>query len=115
MAKFKTEDEVVRRANSVEVGLAPYLITKDLGKAHRVSERLEFGMVAINTGVISDSAAPLVTSLELSHFMMLMRNRFGGIKHSGMGREGSKYGIEDYVSIKMIVTGGINTVYSAHL
>ncbi|KAL4930806.1 Aldehyde/histidinol dehydrogenase [Aspergillus undulatus] len=98
LAKFKTEDEVVRRANSVEVGLASYLITSDLGKAHRVSERLEFGMVAINTGVISDSAAP-----------------FGGVKHSGMGREGSKYGIEDYVNIKMIVTGGINTVYSANL
>ncbi|KAL4948777.1 Aldehyde/histidinol dehydrogenase [Aspergillus filifer] len=98
LAKFKTEDEVVRRANSVEVGLASYLITTDLGKAHRVSERLEFGMIAINTGVISDSAAP-----------------FGGVKHSGMGREGSKYGIEDYISIKMIVTGGINTVYSAHL
>ncbi|KAL4968844.1 Aldehyde/histidinol dehydrogenase [Aspergillus stella-maris] len=98
LAKFKTEDEVVRRANSVEVGLASYLITNDLGKAHRVSERLEFGMVAINTGVISDSAAP-----------------FGGIKHSGVGREGSKYGIEDYVNIKMVVTGGIDTVYSAHL
>ncbi|KAL4940911.1 hypothetical protein BDV06DRAFT_213112 [Aspergillus oleicola] len=98
LAKFKTEDEVVRRANSVEVGLASYLITSDLGKAHRVSERLEFGMVAINTSVISDSAAP-----------------FGGVKHSGMGREGSKYGIEDYVNIKMIVTGGVNTVYSANL
>ncbi|KAL5051817.1 hypothetical protein BDW71DRAFT_193353 [Aspergillus fruticulosus] len=98
LSKFKTEDEVVLRANSVEVGLASYLITSDLGKAHRVSEKLEFGMVAINTGMISDSAAP-----------------FGGIKHSGMGREGSKYGIDDYVNIKMIVTGGINTVYSAHL
>ncbi|KAJ5455870.1 uncharacterized protein N7458_004134 [Penicillium daleae] len=59
---------------------------------------LEFGMVAINTGVISDSAAP-----------------FGGVKHSGMGREGSKYGIDDYVNIKMIVTGGINTVYTSSL
>ncbi|KAL4748381.1 hypothetical protein BDW72DRAFT_205657 [Aspergillus terricola var. indicus] len=98
LSKFKTEDEVVRRANAVEVGLASYLITSDLGKVHRVSEKLEFGMVAINTGVISDSAAP-----------------FGGVKHSGMGREGSKYGIDDYVNIKTIVTGGINTVYSAHL
>ncbi|KAJ5231507.1 uncharacterized protein N7469_006095 [Penicillium citrinum] len=95
ISKFSTEDEVVRRANNSEVGLASYLITSDLGKAHRVSERLEFGMVGINTGVISDSAAP-----------------FGGVKHSGMGREGSKYGIDDYVNIKMIVTGGINTVYS---
>ncbi|KAI9369538.1 Aldehyde/histidinol dehydrogenase [Aspergillus egyptiacus] len=98
LAMFSTEDEVIRRANNCEVGLASYLMTSDLGKAHRVSERLEFGMVAINTGVISDSAAP-----------------FGGVKHSGMGREGSKYGIDDYVNIKMVVTGGINTVYSAHL
>ncbi|GKZ67837.1 succinate-semialdehyde dehydrogenase, mitochondrial [Aspergillus niger] len=98
LAKFSTEDEVVRRANKCEVGLASYLMTSDLVKAHRVSERLEFGMVAINTGVISDSAAP-----------------FGGVKHSGMGREGSKYGIDDYVNIKMIVTGGINTVYTSSL
>lgn len=58
LAKFSTEEEVVGRANNCEVGLASYLMTSDLGKAHRVSERLEFGMVAINTGVISDSAAP---------------------------------------------------------
>lgn len=61
LSKFKTEDEVVKRANSVDVGLASYLITNDLGTAHRVSERLEFGMVAINTGVISDPGAPYVT------------------------------------------------------
>ncbi|KAJ5355332.1 aldehyde dehydrogenase [Penicillium cataractarum] len=95
ISKFRTEDEVVRRANSCDVGLASYLMTSDLGKAHRVSERLEFGMVGINTGVISDFAAP-----------------FGGVKHSGMGREGSKYGIDDYVNIKMIVTGGVNTSYA---
>ena len=58
LAKFSTEEEVIARANNCEVGLASYLMTSDLGKAHRVSERLEFGMVAINTGVISDSAAP---------------------------------------------------------
>lgn len=58
LAKFSTEDEVVRRANNCDVGLASYLMTRDLGKAHRVSERLEFGMVALNTGVISDSGAP---------------------------------------------------------
>ncbi|CEL02158.1 Putative NAD-dependent aldehyde dehydrogenase [Aspergillus calidoustus] len=98
LATFKTEDEVVRRANKCEVGLASYLVTSDLGRAHRVSERLEYGMVAINTGVISDWAAP-----------------FGGVKHSGMGREGSKYGIDDYVNIKMVVTGGINTVHSPNL
>ncbi|KAL4802252.1 Aldehyde/histidinol dehydrogenase [Aspergillus unguis] len=98
ISRFSTEDEVVQRANNVEVGLASYLITSDLGKAHRISERLEFGMVAINTGVISDAAAP-----------------FGGVKHSGSGREGSKYGIDDYVNIKMIVTGGINTQFTANL
>ncbi|KAJ5094989.1 aldehyde dehydrogenase [Penicillium argentinense] len=96
ISKFKTEDEVVRGANNAEVGLASYLMTSDLGKAHRVSERLEFGMVGINTGVISDSAAP-----------------FGSFKHSGMGREGSKYGIDDYINIKTIVTGDINTVHSS--
>ncbi|KAM5349070.1 hypothetical protein ACJ41O_008893 [Fusarium nematophilum] len=97
LTKFKTEDEAVDRANSVEVGLASYLMTSDLARSHRVSERLEFGMVAINTGVISDWAA------------------FGGVKHSGMGREGSKYGVDDYMVLKTVVTGGINTVYSPHL
>ncbi|KAL2802779.1 Aldehyde/histidinol dehydrogenase [Aspergillus granulosus] len=97
LAKFNTEGEVIRRANKCEVGLASYLITTDLARAHRVSESLQFGMVAINTGVISDAAAP-----------------FGGVKHSGFGREGSKYGIDDYMTLKTIITGGINTVY-AHL
>ncbi|KAF0315552.1 succinate-semialdehyde dehydrogenase [Colletotrichum asianum] len=91
LTKFKTEREVIERANKSEVGLASYLITNDLGRSHRVSEQLEFGMVAINTGVISDASAP-----------------FGGVKHSGLGREGSKYGVEDYLTIKMIVTGGIS-------
>ncbi|GAD93973.1 hypothetical protein AN0079.2 [Paecilomyces variotii No. 5] len=98
LAKFSTEDEVVRRANKCDVGLASYLMTSNLSRAHRVSEKLAAGMVAINTGAISDAAAP-----------------FGGIKHSGMGREGSKYGIDDYINIKMIVTGGVNTIYTSHL
>ncbi|PKS08623.1 hypothetical protein jhhlp_005010 [Lomentospora prolificans] len=98
LTKFKTEDEVVARANSVDVGLAAYVMTSDLGRYYRVTERLEFGMVAINTGVISDSAAP-----------------FGGVKHSGFGREGSKYGCDDYMVYKTVVTGGINTVYSSNL
>ncbi|KAL2832658.1 aldehyde dehydrogenase domain-containing protein [Aspergillus pseudoustus] len=97
LARFDTEKEVIHRANKCDVGLASYLITADLARAHRVSERLQFGMVAINTGVISDAAAP-----------------FGGVKHSGFGREGSKYGVEDYMTLKTIITGGINTVY-AHL
>ncbi|KAI9034868.1 NAD-dependent succinate-semialdehyde dehydrogenase [Aspergillus affinis] len=98
LARFSTKDEVVRRANDCDVGLASHLITNDLAKAHRVSQRLEVGMVAINTGVISDAATP-----------------FGGVKYSGMGREGSKYGVEEYLSVKMVVTGGINTVHTAHL
>ncbi|KAM0323299.1 hypothetical protein ACHAQA_008891 [Verticillium albo-atrum] len=98
LTRFKSEDEVIKRANSVEVGLASYLMTSDLARSYRVSERLEFGMVAINTGVISDPAAP-----------------FGGIKHSGSGREGSKYGVDDYMVYKTIVTGGIETPYSANL
>ncbi|KAF5628897.1 succinate-semialdehyde dehydrogenase (NADP+) [Fusarium sp. NRRL 52700] len=93
LTKFKTEDEVIARANKSDVGLASYIMTNNLARSHRVQERLEFGMVAINTGVISDWAAP-----------------FGGVKHSGMGREGSKYGVDDYMVLKTIVTGGINTV-----
>ncbi|OOF98183.1 hypothetical protein ASPCADRAFT_142170 [Aspergillus carbonarius ITEM 5010] len=95
LSKFSTEDEVVRRANNCEVGLASYVMTTDLARSHRVSERLEAGMVAINTGVISDAPAP-----------------FGGVKYSGVGREGSKYGIEDYMNIKMVVTGGIDPVHT---
>ncbi|KAM0283254.1 hypothetical protein ACHAQH_002548 [Verticillium albo-atrum] len=98
LTRFKTEDEVIRRANTAEVGLASYLITSDLERSIRMTERLEFGMVALNTGVISDAAAP-----------------FGGVKHSGFGREGSKYGVDDYMVYKTVVTGGINTVYAAHL
>ncbi|SPO07039.1 related to succinate-semialdehyde dehydrogenase [Cephalotrichum gorgonifer] len=98
IARFKTEDEVIARANNVEVGLASYVMTSDLSRYYRVSERLEFGMVAVNTGVISDSAAP-----------------FGGVKHSGFGREGSRYGCDDYMVYKTVVTGGINTLYSSRL
>ncbi|KAG9252860.1 succinate semialdehyde dehydrogenase [Emericellopsis atlantica] len=98
LTRFKTEEEVVRRANNVEVGLASYLMTSDLSRYHRVSELLEYGMVAVNTGVIADFAAP-----------------FGGIKHSGWGREGSKYGTDDYMVYKTVVTGGIDTVFTAHL
>ncbi|KAF4995599.1 hypothetical protein FDECE_12742 [Fusarium decemcellulare] len=93
--KFKTEDEVIKRANNVEVGLASYVMTADLARSYRVSERLEFGMVALNTGTISDQAAP-----------------FGGVKHSGLGREGSKYGLGDYTVLKTVITGGINPMHS---
>ncbi|KAI0880231.1 aldehyde dehydrogenase [Annulohypoxylon maeteangense] len=94
LTRFKTEDEVIKRANSVDVGLASYVITNDLSRTHRVTEKLEFGMVAINTGVISDPAAP-----------------FGGVKHSGTGREGSKYGLDDYLVLKTVVVGNVNTEY----
>ncbi|KAJ2974622.1 hypothetical protein NUW58_g8601 [Xylaria curta] len=93
--RFKTEDEVVEAVNKSKVGIASYLMTSDLARTHRVSERLEFGMVAVNTSIISDAPAP-----------------FRGVKHSGMGREGSKYGIDNYTTIKMVVTGGMNTVYA---
>ncbi|KGO54793.1 Aldehyde dehydrogenase, C-terminal [Penicillium expansum] len=95
---FKTEDEVVATSNACDVGLASYIFTQDVTRANRVSELLQFGMVAVNTGVISDAASP-----------------FGGIKHSGMGREGSKYGIDDYLQTKTVVTGNINVVHKSSL
>lgn len=87
---FETEEEVVRLANDTEFGLASYFYTKDFSRAWRVAERLEYGMVGVNTGLISNEVAP-----------------FGGIKQSGIGREGSRYGIEDYLVIKYINMGGI--------
>ncbi|THF49676.1 NAD-dependent succinate-semialdehyde dehydrogenase [Allorhizobium terrae] len=83
--KFETEEEVVEMANNTEFGLASYFYSKDMSKIFRVAEALEYGMVGINTGLISTEVAP-----------------FGGIKQSGQGREGSKYGIEDYVEIKYL-------------
>ncbi|KAF2966975.1 hypothetical protein GQX73_g6598 [Xylaria multiplex] len=96
--QFETEEEVVEAANKCEVGLASYIYTQDISRAARVSELLDFGMVALNTGVMSDAAAP-----------------FGGIKHSGMGREGSKYGIDDYMQLKTLITGNVNVVRRSHL
>ncbi|MCV6587490.1 MAG: NAD-dependent succinate-semialdehyde dehydrogenase [Marinobacterium sp.] len=88
--RFNTEAEALHMANDTEFGLAAYLYTKDLGRAWRVGEGLEYGMVGINEGIISTAVAP-----------------FGGIKQSGTGREGSKYGIDDYVEIKYMMMGGI--------
>ena len=73
------------------MGLAAYVYTRELGRTWRVSEALEYGMVGINEGIISNEAAP-----------------FGGVKESGFGREGSKYGIDDYVEIKYLCMGGID-------
>ncbi|KAK5719711.1 succinate semialdehyde dehydrogenase NADP+ linked [Elasticomyces elasticus] len=87
---FDTEAEVVRQANDAEVGLAGYFFSKDVQRCFRVAEALEVGMVGINTGLISDPAAP-----------------FGGVKWSGFGREGSKYGIDEYMTIKMVTLGGM--------
>ena len=87
---FESEQEVIRRANDTSYGLAAYFYTSDLGKSWRVSEQLEFGMVGLNTGIISTEMAP-----------------FGGIKESGLGREGSKYGVDDYLEMKYISLAGI--------
>jgi succinate-semialdehyde dehydrogenase/glutarate-semialdehyde dehydrogenase len=88
---FETEGEVIQRANNSPYGLASYFYTRDLAKSGRVSEELEYGMVGLNTGIISSEMAP-----------------FGGIKESGMGREGSKYGMDDYLEIKYISIAGVD-------
>jgi succinate-semialdehyde dehydrogenase/glutarate-semialdehyde dehydrogenase len=89
--RFRTEAEAIAMANDTEFGLASYFYTSDLSRAFRVSEALEYGIVGINEGLISTEVAP-----------------FGGVKASGLGREGSKYGIEDYLEIKYIGIGGID-------
>jgi succinate-semialdehyde dehydrogenase/glutarate-semialdehyde dehydrogenase len=89
--RFKTEDEAVAQANDTEFGLAAYFYGRDIGRVFRVAEGLESGMVGINTGLISTEVAP-----------------FGGVKESGLGREGSKYGIEEYLEIKYLCIGGIS-------
>ncbi|SFH74422.1 succinate-semialdehyde dehydrogenase / glutarate-semialdehyde dehydrogenase [Collimonas sp. OK307] len=88
--RFKTDEEVLALANDTEFGLASYFYSRDIGRIWRVAEGLESGMVGINTGLISNEVAP-----------------FGGVKQSGLGREGSKYGIEDYQVIKYLCMGGI--------
>ena len=89
--KFETEDEVIGYANDTEFGLASYFYSRDIGRIFRVSEALEYGMVGVNTGLISNEIAP-----------------FGGVKQSGLGREGSKYGIEDYLIIKYTCLAGLD-------
>jgi succinate-semialdehyde dehydrogenase/glutarate-semialdehyde dehydrogenase len=88
--RFGTEAEAVRMANDTEFGLAAYFYTRDLARSWRVGEALEYGIVGVNTGLISTEVAP-----------------FGGVKESGMGREGSKYGILDYTELKYLCVGGI--------
>jgi succinate-semialdehyde dehydrogenase/glutarate-semialdehyde dehydrogenase len=89
--RFKTEDEAIRIANDTEFGLACYFYSRDVGRIWRVAEGLEYGIVGINEGIISNEMAP-----------------FGGIKESGQGREGSKYGLDDYLEIKYLCVGGID-------
>ncbi len=86
--RFETEEEAIRMANDTEYGLAAYFYSRDIGRVWRVAEGLEYGIVGINEGIISNEVAP-----------------FGGIKESGIGREGSKYGIEDFLEVKYLCMG----------
>jgi succinate-semialdehyde dehydrogenase/glutarate-semialdehyde dehydrogenase len=88
--RFDTEEEAIRAANATEFGLAAYFYARDVARVFRVAEQLESGMVGVNTGLISNEVAP-----------------FGGVKQSGLGREGSKYGIDEYLVIKYVCIGGI--------
>ena len=89
--RFKTEEEAIAMANDTEFGLACYFYSRDVGRIWRVAEGLEYGIVGINEGMISNEMAP-----------------FGGVKESGQGREGSKYGLDDYLEIKYMCVGGID-------
>jgi len=89
--RFSTEEEAIRMANDTEFGLACYFYSRDIGRIWRVAEGLEYGIVGINEGIVSNEMAP-----------------FGGVKESGQGREGSKYGLDDYLEIKYLCMGGID-------
>tara|TARA_R110000772_G_scaffold58539_8_gene132800 strand:+ start:74813 stop:76276 length:1464 start_codon:yes stop_codon:yes gene_type:complete len=91
VVRFHTEAEAIAMANDTEFGLASYFYTRDIGRVWRVAEALEYGIVGINEGLISNEMAP-----------------FGGVKESGSGREGSKYGMDDYVEIKYMLMGGLD-------
>ena len=90
MFRFHSDDEVVALANDTEFGLASYFFSRDIGRIWRVAEALEYGMVGVNTGLISNEVAP-----------------FGGVKQSGLGREGSRHGIEDYLTLKYVALAGL--------
>ena len=89
--KFDTEAEVIALANATEFGLASYFYSRDIGRVFRVGEALEYGMVGVNTGLISTAEVP-----------------FGGVKQSGLGREGARQGIDDYVEVKYLCLGDIS-------
>jgi succinate-semialdehyde dehydrogenase/glutarate-semialdehyde dehydrogenase len=88
--RFATEDEAIALANATEFGLASYFYSRDIGRIWRVGEALEYGMVGVNTGLISTAEVP-----------------FGGVKQSGLGREGSRHGIDDYVETKYLCLGDV--------
>jgi succinate-semialdehyde dehydrogenase/glutarate-semialdehyde dehydrogenase len=88
--KFKTEQEVIDMANHTEYGLASYFYSRDVGRIFRVSEALEYGMVGINVGIIATEHVP-----------------FGGVKQSGLGREGSSHGMDEYLEMKYLCVGDI--------
>jgi succinate-semialdehyde dehydrogenase/glutarate-semialdehyde dehydrogenase len=85
---FENDDEVIRLANSSQFGLASYFYSRDIGRVWKVAEALEFGMVGVNSGLISNEVAP-----------------FGGVKQSGLGREGSSWGIDEYLEMKYVCMG----------
>ena len=88
--RFETEEEAIRLANDTEFGLASYFYSRDIGRVLRVGEALEYGMVGVNTGLISTAEVP-----------------FGGVKQSGLGREGAHHGIDDYVEVKYLCLGDV--------
>jgi succinate-semialdehyde dehydrogenase/glutarate-semialdehyde dehydrogenase len=88
--RFETEAQAIEMANDTEFGLAAYVYSRDIGRVFRVAEAIESGMVCVNTGLLSNEVAP-----------------FGGVKQSGLGREGSKYGIDEYLEIKYLCLGGL--------
>jgi len=92
LIRFDTEEEAIKLANDTEFGLAAYFYSQNNNQIWRVSEQLEYGIVGVNEGIISNEMAP-----------------FGGIKQSGQGREGSKYGLDDYLELKYVCLGGIET------
>jgi succinate-semialdehyde dehydrogenase/glutarate-semialdehyde dehydrogenase len=90
VVRFETEEEVIAMANDTEFGLASYFYTRDIGRVWRVAEALEYGIVGINEGIISNEMAP-----------------FGGVKESGSGARDRRYGMDDYVEIKYMLMGGL--------
>lgn len=90
LLKFKTEEEAISMANDTNAGLAAYIFTTNVQRSWRVSEALEYGIVGVNEGLVSTEVAP-----------------FGGVKQSGLGREGSKYGMDEYLEMKYVCLGNL--------